>query len=114
MKKIIVYLLLMLFAVNVFVGCNDKVKIVPDYQNAETFESALEKGEDASQKIVSFTIEKIIPNSFFGYNLIAGKHLNFVSAKNPQVQVGDKLIVRIIEVTTVVGSWIINYEILSR
>lgn len=114
MKKIIVTILLCVCLVGAFASCKDNKKIVPDYKNEELYELALENGDYTTGKTVSFTVSKIYPNSMFGYNLCAGKHLNFVAPTNPDVAVGDTLIVRVLDVRTVLESWIIDYELISK
>lgn len=48
--------------------------------------------------------------SAFGYNIEAGKYLNFVSTDNPNVKKGDKVILNFKQVKSVLGSFIITYE----
>lgn len=114
MKKVLIITVICITMVAALVGCNGYKNVAPDYEGAEQFESALEEGVDTEGKIVTFTVTDIRPNSYFGYNLFAGKHLNFVSDANPKVQVGDTLTVRVKEVRNVIGSWIITYEMIAR
>lgn len=114
MKKIIVTIILCVCIVGLFAACKDNEKIVPDYKNGEQYEYALETGEYTTGKTVSFTVNDIHPNSIFGYNLCAGKHLNFVSPTNPDVSVGDTIVVLILNVRSVLESWIIDYELISK
>ena len=80
-----------------------------DYEKVEDFEAALNTGEDLTGKTVTFTVKDFRPDSAFGYNLIAGEHLNFCSGKNPGVKTGDTITVKVKEVTSLLGSWIISY-----
>ncbi|MCQ2087058.1 MAG: hypothetical protein MJZ37_03190 [Bacilli bacterium] len=103
----------------VFVGalssCGNKEtteKIVPDYVNAELFESALNAGEDTIGKTVCFVADTIKPDSAFGFNIWAGEHLNFISETNPGVKEGDNLTVTVGEVENFLGSWLIKYDLI--
>ena len=80
-----------------------------DYANAEAFEAALNAGENLTGKTVRFVVTKFIPNSFFGYNLVGGQHLNFCSPHNPDAEVGQELTVVVQDVVSTMGSWIISY-----
>ena len=80
-----------------------------DYEREEDFEAALNAGEDLTGKTVTFTVLEVHPSSAFGYNLYAGEHLNFVSSKNPGVKQGDTITVKVKEVNSILGSWIISY-----
>ena len=90
------------------IGCGKNT--VADYGNAEAFEAALNNGDNLEGKIVIFTAGEVHPDSALGYNIWAGEHLNFVSAKNPDVKQGDSVAVKIISVENGLGSWIITYE----
>lgn len=70
--------------------------------------------KDIEGKTVSFTVKELVPDSAFGYNLEAGKHLNFTSSENPKVKKGDKVTVKVKKVTSMMGSWIITYENLEQ
>jgi len=83
----------------------------PDYATAEEFEAALNEGHDLTGKSVSFVVTDIRPNSAFGYNLITGKHLNFCSPKNPGYGIGDTVTVKVTSVTSVLGSYVIYYDL---
>ena len=109
MKKFLLVLILAFLTISI-VGCSEKAQIRVDYPNESEFEEALNAGEVVDGKIVTFTVEKFVPNSAFGYNLQAGEHLNFCSPKNPNVKDGDTLTVKVVEVTSVLGSYIISYE----
>lgn len=105
MKRLITVLLLTV--VVALSACGGDV--TPDY-NTKEFESALNDGEDLVGKIVEVEIEHIEPDSAFGYNLQAGEHLNFVSSKNPNVEIGDTITVEVEEVDSMLGSFIITYK----
>ncbi len=81
-----------------------------DYGDAESFEAALVRGENLEGKTVLITVTEFQPNSSFGYNLLAGEHLNFVSDRHPDSKAGDSLSVKAIEISNQSGSWIIKYE----
>ena len=77
------------------------------------FEKALNDGEDITGKTVVLTVKDLVPNSAFGYNIQAGEHLNFCSPDNPNVKAGDTITVKVVEVTSMLGSYIINYEMVK-
>jgi predicted RNA-binding protein with TRAM domain len=106
MKKFVVLLSAFMMLTLVLTGCGT---VKPDYTTKQ-FETALNKGENLEGKTVSIEVDKLVPNSTFGYNIETGKHLNFVSGENPNVKKGDKLIVKVTKVQSVVGSYIITYE----
>ena len=81
-----------------------------DFKNAKDFEAALNAGDDLTGKIVTFTVDKFVPNSALGYNLQTGEHLNFVSSKNPGVKEGDSITAKVTDVSSTLGSYIISYE----
>ena len=90
-------------------ACNGK-EITPDFPDAESFEAALNAGDDLTGKTVAITVTKFVPDSAFGYNIQTGEHLNFCSSKHPGVKEGDSLIVKVKEVNSIFGSYIITYE----
>lgn len=89
-----------------------KIKI--DYLYTSDTEAALGAGKDLDNKVVRFKVDKLEPQSAFGYNLEAGQHLNFVSPHNPKVKAGDVVTVKIKEVTSTLGSFIIKYSDLKK
>lgn len=95
-----------------------KKKIVklpkPDYATAEDAEGALNAGKVLEGKTVRFRVNDLRPKSAFGYNLETGEHLNFVSPHNPKVKVGDVVIVKVKEVTSTLGSFVIKYSNLHK
>lgn len=111
MKKAISVILVLFLIGSIFVGCESKVKI--DYENTADFENALNAGEDLTGKTVRFTVNELIPNSAFGYNLLAGEHLNFCSAENPGAKKGDAVVAKATEIQSMLGSFIIKYELVE-
>ena len=89
-------------------ACGGKTEV--DFANAKDFETALNAGDDLTGKTVTFTVDKLVPDSAIGYNLQTGEHLNFSSSKNPGVKEGDSITVKVTEVTSMLGSYIITYE----
>lgn len=89
-------------------GCSGDIKV--DYANETDFEAALKAGEDLTEKVVTFTVDAMVPNSVCGYNLQAGEHLNFCSTNNPGVKEGDLITVKVTEVSSMLGSYLIQYE----
>lgn len=112
MKKIVSFVFLLVFALSL-VGCGGAKEVAIDYPDVAAFESALNDGEDLSGKTVTITVDTLVPNSAFGYNIQTGEHLNFCSEKNPGVSEGDTLNVKVVEVASMLGSFIITYEILK-
>lgn len=82
-----------------------------DFKDAESFESALNAGEDLTGKTVTFIVKEIVPDSAFGYNLHAGETLNFCSSKNPNVEVGDTVTAKVKSVSYVFMHYVIYYTI---
>ena len=103
------FLIFVLIA-STFVACSKKEV---DYPNVTDFEIALNAGEDVAGKTVTFTVDIVIPNSAFGYNIQAGEHLNFCSDTNPRVKQGDVITVKVIEVSSMLGSYIIRYKMVK-
>lgn len=81
-----------------------------DYADAESFEAALNSGENLEGKIVQFVADELHPNSAFGYNIYSGEHLNFVSSENPNIKVGNTVVVKTTKIESTLGSWIIYYD----
>lgn len=103
MKKLFLIMLAAIF----LTACGSNAE--PDY-TTEQLETALNNGEDLEGKTVSITVDKLAPNSAFGYNIQTGEHLNFVSSGNPKVKAGDEIVVKVEKVSSVLGSFIINYK----
>lgn len=83
--------------------------VEPDYTTTEA-EAALNAGEDIVGKTVKITVDTYVPNGTLGYTIQTGEHLNFISPSNPDVKEGDELVVKVTEVTNVLGSFVMNYE----
>ncbi len=80
-----------------------------DYDDAETFEAALNAGKNVTGKTVRFKVRELRPNSAFGYNMIAGEHLNFCSSGNSCSNKGATVQVKVTKVISFLGSYIIFY-----
>ena len=109
MEKLIVLLSSFLMISFLLVGCGTAKTVKADY-TTEQVEAALNKGDNVDGKTVSVKVEKLVPNSAFGYNIEAGKHLNFVSSENPNVKKGDTVLLKVTKVESTLGSYIISYE----
>ncbi len=81
-----------------------------DYEDADSFEAALNAGENLEGKIVKFTAGEVHPDSIKGYNVWAGKHLNFISSRNPDIKTGDTVTVKANTIESSLGSWFIYYD----
>lgn len=94
---------------------NDQIQITDtiDYSNAESFEKALNDGQDLTGKVVQFIPTEIKPNSGVGYNIWAGEHLNFLSDGDQGIKVSDTVVVRTTNIQRSIGSWFIHYNIIS-
>ena len=112
MKKLFAILISFTLVLSL-VACGGNVEIKPDYEDVVVFEKALNDGEDITGKTVVLTVKDLVPNSAFGYNIQAGEHLNFCSPDNPNVKAGDTITVKVVEVTSMLGSYIINYEMVK-
>lgn len=89
---------------------NSSEKVTVDYNNERDFEALLNADIDVTGKVVTFTVDKIAPDSAFGFNLQTGEHLNFCSEEAQDVKVGDSVTVRVTAVETFLYSYIISYE----
>lgn len=90
-------------------ACGGSREII-NYADAESFEAALNNGENLEGKIVQLIVKEFKPDSALGYNIWAGEHLNFVSSSNPDVKEGDIVIVKATTIESILGSWFIGYE----
>lgn len=79
-------------------------------RDEESFETALDNGENLERKVVRFVAGELHPKSAWGYNVWAGEHLNFVSSEHPDIAEGDIVVVRATSIKSVFRSWIIEYE----
>ena len=112
MKKL--FTIILAFALTLsLVACGENTEIKVDYENEITFEEALNNGEEMTDKVVTFTVNELVPDRAFGYNLQTGEHLNFCSTNNPGVKAGDTITVKVTEVSSMLGSYIINYEMVK-
>ena len=108
-KKVVGFVLVLVLAMSLC-GCGGGSKVAIDYGDAESFEAALNAGENLEGKVVRFTALELHPDSAAGYNVWAGEHLNFISSRNPDIKAGDTVVVRAGEITSSLGSWFIKYE----
>lgn len=108
MKKFIKVFGILFLGLLLFVGCGKK-EATADYTTKEA-ETALNDGKDIEGKTVKITVDELVPDSAFGYNIQTGEHLNFVSTSNPKVEKGDELVVKVDKVESTMGSFIITYE----
>ncbi len=112
MKRWMSWLLVLVMMLGTFgtlTACGTKTTVI-DYADAESFEAALNAGENLEGKVVRFVAGEFHPDSALGYNVWAGEHLNFVSSRNPDIKEGDIVTVRALTIESAMGSWIINYE----
>lgn len=84
-----------------------------DYPNVKGFEADLNAGKDLTGKTVTFKVTKLVPNSEFGYNMQTGEHLNFCSSSHPGAQTGDTVTVKVTEIESFLGSYIIRYKMIK-
>lgn len=87
-----------------------------DYNDANTFENALNEGVKVKGKIARIRINDYAPDSILGINCHAGEHLNFISQTDIDVEKGDTIVVRVKEEPSkifLLGSWKIYCEVLS-
>lgn len=84
-----------------------------DFETAEAYEKALNQGEDTVGKTVRFHVVDVQPGSVLGFNVWAGEHLNFVSDEPQDIAKDNIVTARILGVETFLGSWVIDYQILS-
>lgn len=81
-----------------------------DYGDETAFEKALNDGVNCTNKVVRFKVREFA-TPLAGYNLHAGKHLNFVSFSNPDVSTGDIITVKVTKVSDMgKGIWQIWYK----
>lgn len=110
-KKVALVFVLVIVGTLVLSACGNKApqrESPYDYMDAETFEKALNEGEDTVGKTVEFVINDVKPDSALGYNLWAGEHLNFLPIEKPEAKAGESIVVRVISVEMFVDSWVIN------
>ena len=107
-KTMILFVLVIALILSIC-GCGSS-KTSIDYADAESFEAALNAGENLEGKVVQFKAVELHPDSFAGYNVWAGEHLNFISKRNPDIKAGDTVVVRTDTIESSMGSWLITYE----
>ncbi|MBO6242316.1 MAG: hypothetical protein J6O61_16050 [Butyrivibrio sp.] len=100
---------MLMIAMLMLTGCGSASTVL-DYGDAESFEAALNAGENLEGKTVRFYASELHPDSAMGYNVWAGEHLNFISSRNPDIKEGDIVDVKATEITSTMGSWFIKYE----
>lgn len=88
-------------------GCSK----TPDYTSAAQLENALNSGEDVTGKIAVIVVDEYNPNGSLGYTIWAGEHLNLISSSNPKVKEGDEITIKIKEVKSLMGSWILEFKV---
>ncbi|MCL4608348.1 hypothetical protein LQ042_09370 [Enterococcus faecium] len=109
MKKIIKIIFVGVLVSLFLVGCSSNSQEKKADYTTEQAEEALNNGESIDDKTVKITVDKLVPDSAFGYNIQTGEHLNFVSSENPNVKEGDSLVVKVTKVESTLGSFIITY-----
>lgn len=113
MKKLLCVLMSVLMVLSLAACGGQEEAFVPDYASAEEFEEALNNGEALTGKTVTITVDAFVPDSAFGYNVQTGEHLNFCSAEHPGVSEGDTLTVKATAIESMLGSYLISYEIVK-
>ena len=108
-KKRLLIIAAIIMAV-VLTSCGGIGKTVADYGDAESFEAALNRGENLEGKVVIFKALELHPESKLGYDIWAGEHLNFISSRNPDIKEGETVSVKATTIENLLGSWIIKYE----
>ena len=91
-----------------------KNNVKVDYPYEALLEADLNNGVDVVGKVVTFKAGELHPDSAFGFNIYSGEHLNFVSARNPGIKVGDNVTVEITDVSYLMGSYIISYNLIQK
>lgn len=107
MRRVFVMALTVIVMV-LFTACGKSIPI--DFADAESFEAALNAGENLEGKVVQFTAGGFHPDSAMGYDVWAGEHLNFISSSHPNIAQGDTVVARATKIENVLGSWVIAYE----
>ncbi len=110
-----------LIVAGVVIACtiagNDQTNISEQQEidyTEEAFEDALNAEKDVVGKIVKFKVASVHPDSFCGYNLWSGVHLNFCSAEDIGAVEGQELVVKVVSVKNTLGSYIISYELINE
>ncbi|PPA67006.1 hypothetical protein [Lactococcus lactis] len=81
-----------------------------DFKTAAEFESALNSSQDTTGKVVTFTVDNVVPDGELGYTVWAGEHLNFISTEVLNWKSGETHTVRVKKVASSLGSYMITFE----
>jgi hypothetical protein len=84
-----------------------------DFKTAAEFESALNSSQDTIGKVVTFTVDNVVPDGELGYTVWAGEHLNFISTEVLNWKTGESHTVKIKKVASSLGSYMITFEIIK-
>lgn len=87
------------------VGCDDMY----DY-TIEEFEQGLFDGKNMEGVTVLVEVDEVADVGAFGFYILAGETLNFVSPNRPDVEPGDIIVVEVINYSTIFGEYFINYK----
>lgn len=93
----------------------DQKGYVIDFEDVESFEEALNNGEDLTGKVVKFVVSDYRPINILGINCTGGEHLNFILEEEADIAAGDTLIGTVYEVAERVAikkeSWKIPFRV---
>ena len=120
MKKVLSLIILFAFAF-LLLSCDSNIaedvsSYTIDYFDAESFESALNDGKKVKGNVIQLCVEEYVPDSILGINCHAGEHLNFLFENELDVEMGDTIIVHIIEEPSkvfLIGSWKVPCEFIE-
>ena len=115
MKKLTSIALTLVFLL-MLTACNSTTTQKKADYNIDSFENALNNGEDLTDKTVVFNVEKTSHNILSGnYSLLAGtdNNLSFKSKKDPKVSKNDIVIVKVKKTTGLSGIYNVSYNDLS-
>ena len=120
MKKVLSFIILLALVFSI-VGCdsdnsNKAADYILDYNDATSFENALNDGLKVNGKIVKVFVKEYVPDSILGINCHAGEHLNFLFEDELDVEKGDTIVVRVTEEPSkvfLIGSWKVPCELLE-
>jgi len=122
MKRFLTLLVAMVMIICTLAACgtenetSDTSGYTIDYNDATSFETALNDGATVKGKIVQFYVKEYAPDSVLGINCHAGEHLNFLFDEELDVEAGDTIIVHITEEPSkvfLIGSWKVPCEFLE-
>ena len=89
-------------------------EVILDYNDATSFEKALNSSKKVNGKTVKFDVKNYVPDSAMGINCRSGEHLNFISDNEIDVKTGDVIIGCVKEEpTSFLGSWKIKYDVIE-